>query len=143
MSKLEEALATGSWSASARLKLRAAGLQLGGLPLATSDDAISRAGIFEVAVALAANRNGGAGLDRVVSVGDGVWDVETARQLGVPFVGVTADAYGGTLEELGAEVLSADFLDPIRVHQALAQAPIPTATWLRGFFYTAAGRHPT
>lgn len=75
------ALATGSWGASARLKLAATGVADGDVPLASADDGRSREDIVR-----AAAERAGAPLEawgRAVSVGDGAWDVRTAATLGL------------------------------------------------------------
>ena len=74
------ALATGCWRASAELKLRTAGFELDGLPLATSDDAIERVAIMRHALAALGDR-----FDSVTYYGDGVWDRQACRELGWQF----------------------------------------------------------
>jgi len=83
------AVATGAWEASARLKLARAGLAIDGCVLAACDDEPDRVAILRAAIARA-----GTAHDRVVYVGDGPWDVEAARTLGLPFVGIDHDATG-------------------------------------------------
>lgn len=77
------AIATGCWRESARVKLRLAGFDLAGMPFASSTDTRRRADI----IALAAARAGHA-LSDSVYVGDGVWDVQAARELGIRFIGI-------------------------------------------------------
>jgi len=83
------AVATGAWSHSARVKLRAAGFR-DDLPLACCDDASSREEIVLKAIDLA----GGTG--PVILFGDAVWDVRTAAALNLPIIGVGDDASGAT-----------------------------------------------
>ncbi len=123
------ALATGGWGASARLTLAAAGLADdladGGdeVPLASADDGLSREAIVRAAAARAGAPLGAWG--RVVSVGDGAWDVRTAAALGLPFVGVGAGSRATALRAAGAAVVLPDLRDRAAVEGALAAAPVP------------------
>jgi phosphoglycolate phosphatase-like HAD superfamily hydrolase len=108
-SRFRVALATGAWEASARLKLRAAGLEVDGIPLATSDDHPDREEIVRHAIARAEAGNGP--FECIVSVGDGVWDVRTARALGIGFVGIGSGERAERLRREGAERVFEDFRD--------------------------------
>jgi beta-phosphoglucomutase-like phosphatase (HAD superfamily) len=99
------ALATGAWSESARLKLSAAGLPVD-LPLACCDDCVSREEIVRRAI-------GNDQYARVVVFGDGTWDVRTARNLRLPFVGVGSD-------------------DPDAVFRAMRRAEVPRSQAIAG-----------
>jgi phosphoglycolate phosphatase-like HAD superfamily hydrolase len=103
------ALATGAWEASARLKLRTAGLEIDGLPLATSNDHPSREEIVRRAIARAEAGNGP--FESIVSVGDGIWDLRTARALGIGFVGIGSGERAERLRREGAERVFEDFRD--------------------------------
>jgi phosphoglycolate phosphatase-like HAD superfamily hydrolase len=89
------AVATGGFEQSARFKMQAAGLAIADLPAAFAEDGPAREAIVQAAVMRAASRYRRSHFDRIVSVGDAVWDVRTARRLGLPFVGVAMDAKGG------------------------------------------------
>ena len=95
------ALATGGWGASARLKLRAAGIELPDAVLACADDAASRADIVRIAWKRA-EKFYGHRFEHVVSIGDGVWDVTTAMSLGLPFIGIASGARASALRDAGA-----------------------------------------
>jgi phosphoglycolate phosphatase-like HAD superfamily hydrolase len=98
------AVATGGWGPSAQLKLRVAELAIDDAVFACADDARSRADIVQLARERAEafyQRR----FDRVVSVGDGVWDVETAIVLGLPFVGIATGARADRLRGAGGAVL--------------------------------------
>lgn len=125
------ALATGGWRASAELKLRAAGLDAvlrDGLPLVTGDDGVSRREIVEGALREARrhHRIDPAGeVDRVVSLGDGTWDLDVAAELGLPFVGVTAGGDARSLTGAGASHLLPDYSDLPAAFAALEEAAVP------------------
>ncbi len=66
--------------------------------------------------------------DRIVCVGDGVWDVRTARQLGYAFIGVGSGAEADRLRAEGAGHVVADFRDTVRVISALEVAEVPVSS---------------
>ncbi len=104
------AYATGAWKRAALCKLESAGLPTF-VPAEFSDDALSREEICTLAQRLAAQRYGET-FARVVSVGDGVWDVRTASRLGYGFVGIARDAGAVKLRDAGAVEVLPDFRDP-------------------------------
>ncbi len=111
------AFATGCWRSPAALKMQSAGLSFEDAPSATSDDAISREEIIEIAVRRAALDRGVSGFENRVYVGDGVWDVRACRRLGLPFLGITPDIAADGLREEGAEFLLPDFEDQALFHE--------------------------
>jgi phosphoglycolate phosphatase-like HAD superfamily hydrolase len=116
------AFATGAWGPSARMKLGAARLPTR-LPLFCSDDAFERVAIVSLAWQHC-EREGRVPFDRVVSVGDGVWDVRAAKDLGLTFVGVATGAKAERLSALGASHIIAN-LEYGPLSEALAAARVP------------------
>lgn len=82
------AIATGCWRSEAMFKLRASGLSVDGIPLATSDDDRDRKRIMEIAAGRARDFYACPGFERVVYLGDGPWDLQASRSLGYGFVGI-------------------------------------------------------
>ncbi len=115
------ALATGGWSDSARCKMRSAGMNYDAFPAASADDAHARTAIMRTAVDRAVSRMG-RGPDGIVYVGDAVWDARACRQLGVPFVGISADSDAETLRAAGAQAVFADYSDIAEFCSALQHA---------------------
>jgi phosphoglycolate phosphatase-like HAD superfamily hydrolase len=113
----DSAMATGGWTDSARLKLRAIGVDVDATALATSTDAHTRVEILELAVSRAPGRH-----TRVVSIGDGVWDVDAARKLGWPFIGIGTGTRAERLRKAGATVVLPDLLDTATLIRALETA---------------------
>jgi beta-phosphoglucomutase-like phosphatase (HAD superfamily) len=107
------ALATGSWSDSAKLKLDLAGFPAD-LPLACCDNCVSREEILQQAI-------GNGQHSRIVVFGDGPWDVTAARNLNLPFVGIG----GEELRRAGATEVIADFGDAEGVLAAMLRARPP------------------
>jgi phosphoglycolate phosphatase-like HAD superfamily hydrolase len=102
------AIATGSWSVTAKYKLEFSGLSRFGLPLATADDGISRTDIMSVALQRLDLAAPGAG-DHITYVGDGPWDLNASRVLGWSFIGIAQGDRAQALRALGAEHVHPDF----------------------------------
>jgi phosphoglycolate phosphatase-like HAD superfamily hydrolase len=106
---LAVAIATGCWRTEAAFKLQSSGFRLDGIPMATSDDDEARERIMETAVVKAGEHYRCAAFERVVSLGDGLWDLRASRSLGYGFVGI-----GGrirALQDAGARYLHPDYLE--------------------------------
>jgi phosphoglycolate phosphatase-like HAD superfamily hydrolase len=101
-------IATGGWELSARLKLQLSGLDRFGLPLASSDDAISRAQIMRIAAQRTCEEAAENPLD-FTYVGDGVWDLQASRELGWSFIGIASGARAKQLKMAGARVINVNF----------------------------------
>jgi len=83
--KIPLALATGDWRESVLIKLRAARLPVGSIPLVTSSEHYRRCDM----IADAAARHSSP-IAEVIYVGDGVWDLRATRMLGCSFIGCGA-----------------------------------------------------
>ena len=118
------ALATGGWESSARLKLRAIGLDSAPVPLASATDAMTRVEILELARDRATPDR--ETFSRIVSIGDGVWDVRAAADLRWPFVGIGKDARARRLREAGATTILPDLVDVAALCAALDSAEVPS-----------------
>jgi len=116
------ALATGAWRESAELKLREAGLRADHLPWFTCNDAVARIEIMELAVR-EMTRRAGASFGRVVYIGDGVWDVQASREMGVAFLGVGEERQ--KLLAAGASHALADYADLGKFREALDDCRVP------------------
>jgi phosphoglycolate phosphatase-like HAD superfamily hydrolase len=97
------AVATGSWRESALFKLRFAGIEHLGIPIATADDHESRVGIIRTAIGRAMERYGRKSFVPVTYVGDGVWDLEAARAMDIHFIGVAIGERAKLLRTKGAK----------------------------------------
>ncbi|MBC7788690.1 MAG: HAD family hydrolase [Anaerolineae bacterium] len=118
------ALATGGWESSARLKLAAGGLQCADLAFASASDALSREEIVQIARKRAEDQSGHS-YSRVVSVGDGEWDVRCARALALPFVGIGTGSRAEMLRRAGATIILPDLSDTAVLFDALHSAKPP------------------
>jgi phosphoglycolate phosphatase-like HAD superfamily hydrolase len=118
------ALASGGWRVSALLKLKHSRLPVTRLPGAFADDHVSREGITRIARERAEFR-AGREAERVVYVGDAVWDVKACRALGLPFVGIGRADRGIRLRAAGASFVLADFANRRAFRDALDRATPP------------------
>lgn len=121
------AIASGGWRASAELKLKVAGIEVDDYPGAFADDGFSREEILQSALSKARARYRQDHFARVVSVGDGVWDVRTARNLKFPFLGIGSGDREEKLRRAGATHVLKDFADYSRLIRCLAEAEVPKA----------------
>ncbi|MGA9574685.1 MAG: HAD hydrolase-like protein [Lysobacterales bacterium] len=101
-------IATGGWEHSARLKLRLSGLDRFGLPMASSDDAVSRTEIMQIAARRTLGRQ--TINDAVFTyVGDGAWDLKASRELNWDFIGIATGPRATHLRRAGAALVQGDF----------------------------------
>lgn len=119
------AVATGCWRTSAEMKLRAAQLALQHKPAGFAEDGPSRETIVSAAIGRAKQRYNRTSFDKIVSVGDGVWDVKTAANLGLSFVGIAEGTRAETLRQHGARNIVPDFSDDVSFFTYLEDALIP------------------
>lgn len=113
MLKLEKdwaiALATGCFCDSAELKLEKARLNVNDFPIATADDAISREEILQIAIKKSLKHYRQKEFEKIVSIGDGVWDVRTAKNLSLGFIGIASGIQAELLRSEGANYIIKDF----------------------------------
>ena len=94
------ALATGGLRVSAELKLRSANLLNPFIPIASSNDAVSREEIIRIAARRAAEKHA-TQFAQFTYVGDGVWDAKAARDLGWRFIGIGSGEQADRLRQAG------------------------------------------
>lgn len=82
------ALATGCWQEAAEIKLRGGGIPVRGRPMATASDALTRQAVMQTAIQRAQAYYQVAEFERVVYIGDGLWDKHSCADIGLPFVGI-------------------------------------------------------
>lgn len=82
------AFATGSLPKSAILKMSEAGLNMDVEVLATSKTSFSREGFVLEAIEKAKTYYNVTNFEHVISVGDGIWDLKTAQNLNLDFIGI-------------------------------------------------------
>ncbi|MEK6279695.1 MAG: HAD family hydrolase [Acidobacteriota bacterium] len=127
------AIATGCWRESALLKLRAAKIDVDGIPAAYAEDGLSREEILEAAVSQSLAQQGLGSFEKIVSIGDGLWDVRTARHLNFAFLGVGCGESGAMLYRAGAKHVIEDFADYDQLVRFLNEAEVPAIAPLKTY----------
>ena len=113
------AFATGGLRKMSRRKLSAIGVKFADDLLVTASEYVTREEL--VTQAIEAARVHYAFLpDKIVSIGDGIWDLKTAAALGLPFLGVGTGPKAEILARAGAMVVP-DFRDKAATTASLEQ----------------------
>jgi phosphoglycolate phosphatase-like HAD superfamily hydrolase len=120
------AIATGCWRESALLKLRAAKIDIDGIPAAYAEDGLSREEILQATVSQSLKQYSLSSFGKIVSIGDGLWDVRTARRLNLTFLGVGCGESAAMLHQAGARHVIKDFADYDQLIRLLNEAEVPT-----------------
>jgi phosphoglycolate phosphatase-like HAD superfamily hydrolase len=115
------AIATGGWQASALFKLDKAGIVVDGFPAAFADHGVTREVILAAALVMARQTYQQQQFSRIVYIGDGVWDVRTARHLNLDFVGVASGEREAALRAEGARAIIQDFTNFDHFRQTLEE----------------------
>lgn len=118
-------IATGCWQVSAQMKLRAARISIEGLAAAFCEDGQSREEVVSAAIERSRLAAGVPRFERIVSIGDGVWDIATATRLQLAFVGVRHDGRLDALRRHGATHVVRDFTDRDETLRSLREAGVP------------------
>jgi phosphoglycolate phosphatase-like HAD superfamily hydrolase len=88
LSEYAVAFATGSLPKSAIYKMKSAGLPMNVTVLATSKTSFSREGFVLEAIENAKQHYKVTDFEQIISVGDGLWDLKTAQNLNLDFIGI-------------------------------------------------------
>ncbi len=118
-------VATGGWAPAALFKLQAANLSVS-CPIVSSDHGTSREVILKKAIETSQSFYHVKTFSRIVSVGDGVWDVRAAKSLRLPFVGIARGTAADRLRHLGVSNVLPDFMNLDAVFKALDEAVEPS-----------------
>jgi len=119
------AIATGSRRDAVRLKMNAAKIAGDDLPIASADDGLSREEILQIAVKMALKVYNQSEFEKIVSVGDGVWDISTAANLEMPFLGIGDEKTAGKLRQAGANIVLENYADYDLFLSSLESATVP------------------
>ncbi|MFZ0659617.1 MAG: HAD family hydrolase [Candidatus Binataceae bacterium] len=122
-SDCEAAIATGCFRASAEFELRTAGLFDASLPIAGCDGLLSREEIMASAARQAAAKHGRE-FSTITYVGDGVWDVRAAQNLGWDFIGIGSGDAAERLRRAGATTVLGSFQPATALLDALSKTAV-------------------
>lgn len=119
------ALATGAWRRSVEFKTQRAGLPIADIPSAFAEDGPSRESIVLTAIERASAHYRQQRFERIISVGDALWDVRTARKLGLPFLGIAEEPRASALRKDGASHVIEDYRNAAQCLRYFAEAQRP------------------
>lgn len=91
--------ATGSLLKPAFIKLNQAAIEYDENLVVGSNEIYEREGIVKMAIEKANKHYGVQSFDEIISVGDGIWDLKTARNLGLYFIGIGMKNYADFQKE--------------------------------------------
>ena len=100
-------IGTGGWLAPAKVKLAHVGIPSEKLFVSAADNQPTRRHIVEEVIRQAEMAHGE--FARTVYIGDAVWDVETTREMGLPFIGIRRNGDAEVLRQAGAATVFHDF----------------------------------
>ena len=116
------AIATGGWHDWAVYKLKCTDLLFPEIPIATSDDAPTRRMIVQHSIERACRQYGVSKFEKMVAIGDNIWDVKTAKLLNLPFIGV---GNRDLLLQEGTGTVIDNYLDQQQFMDGLNNAGVP------------------
>lgn len=103
-------IATGAWEPSARFKLTACKVSTE-YPMGFAEDHIDRREIIKTSIDRAKNFYDQKSFETLVYIGDGIWDLNAAKSLGMGFIGVDVSGLDQRLKPQGAHTIR-DYLNP-------------------------------
>jgi phosphoglycolate phosphatase-like HAD superfamily hydrolase len=113
MDNVRVCIATGGWGKPALLKLDSAGIRIGDIPMASSDDSDKRLSIMVTAYERSRVCYSCPEFKQVVYIADTVGDFKNAKQLGYSFVGIGNADKAERLRNTGAIQVIPDFTDKV------------------------------
>ncbi len=113
------AIATGAWKHSAILKLKKAKLEIKGIPFSNADMFYSREDILKSAIEQS-EQIFDKKFKKIIYFGDGVWDYNTTKKLGIPLIGVDFHE-SGVLKKKGVKHIIKDYLNPEKVIEKISK----------------------
>ncbi|MGI9067926.1 MAG: HAD family hydrolase [Pyrinomonadaceae bacterium] len=90
---------------------------------------MSREEILQAAVSQSLVHYRVSSFEKIVSIGDGLWDVRTARRLNFTFVGVGSGESAAMLHQAGAKHVVEDFAAYGELGSFLNNAEVPTVEY--------------
>ena len=117
-------IGTGGWKMHAQLKLRHIGIEPEGLPAAYADGNYTREDILQSSIDQAKTKGD---FDRIVYVGDAIWDVQTTRAMQLNFIGLRIEGDYEVLKKEGAQHVLSNYLEEELFFDYLEKAVVPIA----------------
>lgn len=118
------AVATGGWKAPAEVKLTHIGVDPRQLVLVGADNKVTREEILQSSIEQSQARLASK-VEKVVYVGDAIWDIRTTRNMGLNFVGIRHRKDVEVLQAQGASTVLHNYLDQDLFFEVLQAARPP------------------
>ena len=122
-SGFEVAVATGGWKAPAQVKLAHIGIDPEPLVLVGADNKVTREEIIQDSIDQSKAKV--VGIQKIVYIGDAIWDIRTTRNMGLNFIGIRHQKDVEVLESQGASIVLSDYIDQDHFLETLVQAKPP------------------
>ncbi len=116
-------IGTGGWKRPAELKLQHVDIAYEQFLFHGADGHFTREAIINAVIDEARQLN--SNLERIIYIGDALWDVKTTRNLNMPFIGIRWRNDKHVLENAGAQHVIQDFRDFESFYQVLSIAQPP------------------
>jgi len=116
-------IATGGWQKPARFKLRHIGLDYTNIFDSYADDKVTREDIINESIDNAKKQH--VDFQRIVYVGDAIWDVKTTRNMNLPLIGIRRNGDRHVLENEGATTILQDYSDYGAFMDMMERAEVP------------------
>lgn len=117
--------ASGGWGVSSSFKLSTLGITADDHPAAFGDTHLDRLSLVNSAIDAAKQQANVEKFDQIISIGDAIWDVQTAQKLGLAFIGVATWVKPEQLFAAGASHVIDHYDDALQFEQYLSAAEVP------------------
>ncbi len=117
-------IATGGWQRPSTLKLKHIKIPTAALHMSFADGKETREEIINESIQSALQKH--AAFNRIVYVGDAVWDVKTTRNMQLNFIGIRVNGDHDVLIEEGASHVVENYMDYDRFLELVEEAQIPS-----------------
>lgn len=103
-------ISTGSWKLSAMIKLRKINIIPNGIPFSHADKFSNRIDIVKDTIHQAKVKYNIDKFEKIIYVGDGIWDFKTTKEIGIDFIGIDSNG-NNLLNNMGASIVLENFAD--------------------------------
>jgi phosphoglycolate phosphatase-like HAD superfamily hydrolase len=114
------AFATGGWKETALLKVNSIKLKINQSIIKTADDHFNRTKIIELAIAESLSKVKIPEFESITYIGDGIWDFETANEMGIDFIGIDSKN-NCQLKMAGVEKILSNYLETDKIENWLKE----------------------
>jgi len=102
-------IGTGGWQKPATVKLKHVGIEYSDIFMSCADGRYTREAIVQGSISPALQKF--PSIQRIVYVGDALWDVRTTRNMQIPFIGIRREGDKEVLKKEGADYILEDYND--------------------------------